>query len=34
VLDGLAANDVGNNGRVESEVRAKVETLCAAYPIY
>ena len=34
VLDGLAVNDVGNNGRVESEVRAKVETLCAAYPIY
>ena len=34
VLEGLAANDIGNNGKVESEVRAKVETLCAAYPIY
>ena len=34
VLEGLAANDIGNNGKVESDVRAKVETLCAAYPIY
>jgi len=34
VLDGLAVNDVDNNRRVESDVRAKVETLCAAYPIY
>ncbi len=34
VLDGLAANGVDGNAGVEAEVRAKVENLCAAFPIY
>ena len=34
VLDGLAANDVGKNDKVESVVRDEVATLCAANPIY
>ncbi|MBT6983136.1 MAG: serine hydroxymethyltransferase, partial [Rhodospirillaceae bacterium] len=34
VLDGLAANGVDGNSAVEGEVRAKVEALCADFPIY
>ena len=34
VLDGLAVNGEVGNGHIEAEVRAKVETLCAAFPIY
>ncbi|MDA1101534.1 MAG: serine hydroxymethyltransferase [Proteobacteria bacterium] len=34
ILDGLASNGVAGNGAVEAEVRAKVESMCAAFPIY
>ncbi len=34
VLDGVAGNGVAGNGAVEAEVRAKVEEICAAFPIY
>lgn len=34
VLDGLAANGEDNNQAVEQEVRAKVNDLCAKFPIY
>ena len=34
VLDGLKANGVEGNGDVETAVKAKVETLCARFPIY
>lgn len=34
VLDGLAANGVDGNKALEQEVRAKVEALCARFPIY
>ncbi|HEY0901542.1 MAG TPA: serine hydroxymethyltransferase [Micavibrio sp.] len=34
VLDGLAQNGVEGNKAVEQEVRAKVEALCARFPIY
>jgi len=34
VLDGLAANGPEGNAAVEQEVRARVETLCASFPIY
>ena len=34
VLDGLAANGPDGNAAVEQEVRARVETLCASFPIY
>ena len=34
VVDGLAANGEENNGAVEAAVRAKVEALCARFPIY
>jgi len=34
VLDGLKANDVDGNGDVETAVKAKVEALCARFPIY
>ena len=34
VVDGLAANGEDGNGHVEAEVRAKVATLCAEFPIY
>jgi len=34
VVDGLAANGEQGNGRVETDVRAKVEALCASFPIY
>jgi len=34
VVDGLAANGEDGNGEVEATVKAKVATLCAAFPIY
>jgi len=34
VLDGLKANGVEGNGDVEKAVKAKVEKLCARFPIY
>ncbi|QDL92212.1 serine hydroxymethyltransferase [Paroceanicella profunda] len=34
VVDGLAANGEEGNGAVEEAVKAKVATLCAAFPIY
>ncbi|WP_118135725.1 serine hydroxymethyltransferase [Oceanicella sp. SM1341] len=34
VVDGLAANGEEGNGEVEAAVKAKVATLCAAFPIY
>ncbi|MGH1398287.1 MAG: serine hydroxymethyltransferase [Alphaproteobacteria bacterium] len=34
VLDGLKANGVEGNGEVEAAVKAKVEALCARFPIY
>jgi glycine hydroxymethyltransferase len=34
VLDGVASNGVAGNGAVEAEVHAKVEGICAAFPIY
>ena len=34
VLDGLAANGPENNQEVEASVRARVEELCARFPIY
>ncbi|MDT8854266.1 serine hydroxymethyltransferase [Paracoccaceae bacterium Fryx2] len=34
VVDGLAANGEDGNGAVEAAVRAKVEALCARYPLY
>lgn len=34
VLDGLAKNGADNNGAVEETVKAKVEALCARFPIY
>jgi len=34
VVDGLAANGEEGNGEVEAAVKAKVETLCAKFPIY
>lgn len=34
VVDGLAANGEDGNGAVEAAVKAKVEALCARYPIY
>ena len=34
VLDGLKANGVEGNGDVEKAVRAKVDVLCKAFPIY
>ncbi|MGC8203575.1 serine hydroxymethyltransferase [Aliiroseovarius sp. PTFE2010] len=34
VVDGLATNGEDNNAEVEAAVRAKVETLCKAFPIY
>ena len=34
VIDGLAANGEDGNGAVEAAVKAKVKTLCDAYPIY
>ncbi len=34
VLDGLATNGVEGNKALEQEVRAKVEALCARFPIY
>ncbi len=34
VLDGVAGNGVAGNDTVEAEVRAKVEGMCAAFPIY
>ncbi len=34
VVDGLATNGEDNNAKVEAAVRAKVETLCKAFPIY
>ena len=34
VLDGLAANGVDGHSAVEGEVSAKVEALCADFPIY
>ena len=34
VLDGLAGNGASDNGEVEARVRARVESLCAAFPIY
>jgi glycine hydroxymethyltransferase len=34
VVDGLAANGEADNGAVEAKVRAEVEALCRAYPIY
>ena len=34
VLDGLAANGEEGNGAVEQAVKAKVKTLCDAFPIY
>lgn len=34
VLDGLAANGAEGNEAVEKEVRARVEALCARFPIY
>ncbi|MEM6618839.1 MAG: serine hydroxymethyltransferase, partial [Pseudomonadota bacterium] len=34
VVDGLAQNGEEGNGAVEAAVKAKVEALCARYPIY
>ena len=34
VVDGLAANGVEGNADVEERVKAKVKTLCDAFPIY
>lgn len=34
VVDGLAANGEDGNGAVEAAVKAKVEALCARFPIY
>ena len=34
VLDGLATNGPEHNGDVEDEVRARVEEMCARFPIY
>ena len=34
VVDGLAANGEDGNGAVEMAVKAKVEALCARFPIY
>ena len=34
VVDGLAANGDAGNGAVEAAVRAKVEALCARFPLY
>jgi glycine hydroxymethyltransferase len=34
VVDGLAANGEEGNGAVEAAVKAKVEALCHAFPIY
>jgi glycine hydroxymethyltransferase len=34
VLDGLKANGHEGNGAVEAEVKARVRTLCARFPIY
>jgi glycine hydroxymethyltransferase len=34
VVDGLAANGEDGNTEVEAEVRAKVATLCARFPLY
>ncbi len=34
VVDGLAANGPEGNGAVEAKVRAEVEALCDAFPIY
>ncbi len=34
VLDGLAANGADGNADVENAVKAKVEALCARFPIY
>lgn len=34
VVDGLAANGEENNGEVEATVKAEVQTLCDAFPIY
>jgi len=34
VVDGLAAHGEDGNHEVEALVRAKVEALCARYPIY
>ncbi|MGY6536890.1 MAG: serine hydroxymethyltransferase [Pararhodobacter sp.] len=34
VVDGLAANGPDANGKVEAAVKAKVEALCARFPIY
>ena len=34
VVDGLATNGEENNGAVEAAVKAKVEALCARFPIY
>ncbi|SHF35471.1 glycine hydroxymethyltransferase [Loktanella atrilutea] len=34
VVDGLAANGEDGNGEVEAQVRAEVEALCDAFPIY
>jgi glycine hydroxymethyltransferase len=34
VLDGLAASNDGSNDAVEAEIGAKVQELCARFPIY
>ena len=34
VVDGLAANGEADNGAVEAKVKAEVEALCRAFPIY
>jgi len=34
VLDGLGANGLENNGKVERDVNARVHALCARFPIY
>lgn len=34
VLDGLKANGIEGNGELEKAVKAKVEALCARFPIY
>jgi glycine hydroxymethyltransferase len=34
VVDGLAANGEDGNGAVEASVKAKVEALCARFPLY
>ena len=34
VVDGLAANGEDGNGAVEAAVKAKVEALCARFPVY